>query len=456
MNQTLIALLIAVAPAVLVAQLPEYVPSEGLEFWSDFNGDAEDESLQSVSSSIYGAQPAANRNGEANQALTFDGQDDYVLLYGEEGGVSFGESLTLAAWVRPASSIGNGTHSRIFNSTEGVGGGPDRWLFTWSPPEHEEKMQFQVDPSGSNGPYGSTPLTVGEWSHVAMVFDEGQVSFYHNGVADGSATIANNSLAHVLAPIQIGSANGNSFFHGDLDDIGIWSQALSPEQIQGLSDGSVPQSDPIEEVESGCELFSIQELAEQNLMLMDSILALNALLNQMEGGAQGWSCGDDLAYQGYSYTTVQIGSQCWFAEDLQTQSFRNGDPITHGDDIYDVWTSLSDAGLGYYNYDLSSKPMYNYYAVADTRSICPLGWRVPDIAQFPELSLWPNQSFVGYINAFNNASLFLGVDEVQFFWSSTQEGALGAAVNLGDWSSHFTEDVHDFNFGFSVRCIKDQ
>ena len=233
MNRTLLALLIA-APAALFAQLPEYVPSEGLEFWSNFDGNAEDESPQSVSSSIHGAQPATNRNGEANQALTFDGQDDYILLYGDEGGASFGENLTLAAWVRPASSILNGTHSRIFNSTEGVGGGPDRWLFTWSPPEHEEKMQFQVDPSGSTGPYGSTPLTVGDWSHVAMVYDQGQVSFYHNGVADGSATIANNSLAHVTAPIQIGSANGNSFFYGDLDDIGIWSQALTASQIQAL------------------------------------------------------------------------------------------------------------------------------------------------------------------------------------------------------------------------------
>ena len=167
MNRSLIALLIAVAPAVLMAQLPEYVPSEGLEFWSNFDGDAEDESLQSVSSSIHGAQPTANRNGEDNKALAFDGQDDYVLLFENEGGTSFGESLTLAAWVRPAASNLNGTHSRIFNSTEGVGGGPDRWLFTWSPPAHEEKMQFQVDPSGSNGPYALTALSVGEWNNLA-------------------------------------------------------------------------------------------------------------------------------------------------------------------------------------------------------------------------------------------------------------------------------------------------
>ena len=285
MNRTLIALLIAVAPAVLVAQLPEYVPSAGLEFWSDFNGDAEDESLQSVSSSIYGAQPAENRNGEANQALTFDGQDDYVLLYGEEGGVSFGESLTLAAWVRPASSISNGTHSRIFNSTEGVGGGPDRWLFTWSPPAHEEKMQFQVDPSG---PYGSTSLTVGEWSHVAVVFNQGQVSFYHNGVADGSAAIASTSLAHVMAPIQIGSANGNSFFHGDIDDVGIWSQALTAIQIETLSEAACNYDSEAYQDDGSCLYPPVIDLGDDIETCEDSVT-----LDAGEGfGSYLWSTGE--------------------------------------------------------------------------------------------------------------------------------------------------------------------
>lgn len=400
MNQTLLALLIAVAPAGLMAQLPEYVPSEGLEFWSDFDGDSTDESFQSVSSSIYGAQPTVNRNGEANQALAFDGQDDYILLYGNEGGTSFGENLTLAAWVRPASSILNGTHSRIFNSTEGVGGGPDRWLFTWSPPEHEEKMQFQVDPSGSNGPYGSTPLTVGEWSHVAMVFDQGQVSFYHNGVADGSATIANNSLAHVLAPIQVGSANGNSFFHGDIDDVGIWSEALSAEQIQALSDGGASQGDPSEEVASGCGLFSIQELAEQNLMLMDSILALSAALEECEGADaldgeeddsnESWLCGDPVTYWDYDYATVLIGGQCWFAENLRAENYRNGDviPVVEDDALWN--SSTTGTRRAFQNNVANVLDMgylYSWNAGNDDRGLCPSGWHVPSKTELAQIEM---------------------------------------------------------------------
>ena len=29
------------------------------------------------------------------------------------------------------------------------------------------------------------------------------------------------------------------------------------------------------------------------------------------------TCGDDVNYQGYNYATLQIGDQCWFAENLR-------------------------------------------------------------------------------------------------------------------------------------------
>jgi prepilin-type N-terminal cleavage/methylation domain-containing protein len=43
-----------------------------------------------------------------------------------------------------------------------------------------------------------------------------------------------------------------------------------------------------------------------------------------EGGGEGgdlppwtvWNCGDDLEYNGQSYSTVEIGDQCWMAENL--------------------------------------------------------------------------------------------------------------------------------------------
>ena len=41
-------------------------------------------------------------------------------------------------------------------------------------------------------------------------------------------------------------------------------------------------------------------------------------------------CGLPVEYQGYDYQTVLIGNQCWFAENLRSQNYRNGDPIEGG------------------------------------------------------------------------------------------------------------------------------
>ena len=35
-----------------------------------------------------------------------------------------------------------------------------------------------------------------------------------------------------------------------------------------------------------------------------------------------------MAYHGYDYSTVQIGDQCWFAENLRTTKYANGDSIS--------------------------------------------------------------------------------------------------------------------------------
>ena len=40
-----------------------------------------------------------------------------------------------------------------------------------------------------------------------------------------------------------------------------------------------------------------------------------------------FTCSDPLGYQGYDYATVLIGDQCWFAENLRSENYENGDAI---------------------------------------------------------------------------------------------------------------------------------
>ena len=60
-----------------------------------------------------------------------------------------------------------------------------------------------------------------------------------------------------------------------------------------------------------------------------------------------WQCGDPLEYQGYEYATVQIGEQCWFAENLRTENYRNGDAIPSNLSNIE-WSSTTSGAVAVY------------------------------------------------------------------------------------------------------------
>ena len=127
-----------------------------------------------------------------------------------------------------------------------------------------------------------------------------------------------------------------------------------------------------------------------------------------------------LTYNGHDYDLVEIGGQCWFKENLQTTTFRNGNPIFKNDNgktiLYDsVYFTSLDTNCNYFDqlldsslfYDIGSwgssvynlenfftsaynwpnsdsstyanpyGALYNYYAVTDPNELCPTGWHVP-------------------------------------------------------------------------------
>ena len=81
------------------------------------------------------------------------------------------------------------------------------------------------------------------------------------------------------------------------------------------------------------------------------------------------------------YPVVQIGEQFWMAENLKTTRFSNQTDITNATTNAE-WSSLSAAGFCWMNNDRTTYgnvygALYNWYAVADSRNICPSGWHVP-------------------------------------------------------------------------------
>ena len=112
-----------------------------------------------------------------------------------------------------------------------------------------------------------------------------------------------------------------------------------------------------------------------------------------------------VTYFGHTYQTVEIGNQCWFAENLRSAHYANGDSIPSGLSN-DEWASADFGAIGFYgqtldgcsdsftpNYNACDTAFslnafgsyYNFFAIADARGLCPSGWSVAKDSQWMQL-----------------------------------------------------------------------
>jgi len=176
------------------------------------------------------------------------------------------------------------------------------------------------------------------------------------------------------------------------------------------------------------------------------------------------------------YTTVLINGQLWFAENLRTTHFSNGDPIPYLA-WNDGWTYNYEPAYANYNEDSANADtygkLYNKYAVDDERGICPVDWHVPSQQEYTELANYlGGMNIAGYRmkddswdgdNQVNFSGLPAGcrdsgpangdccMGNLGHFWTSTS--SIYAELESGIDELRFKSK--DKRAGKSVRCIKD-
>ena len=91
---------------------------------------------------------------------------------------------------------------------------------------------------------------------------------------------------------------------------------------------------------------------------------------------------------GNIYNTVTIGTQIWTTENLKTTNYSDGSPIIY-EAIDSIWGGLTSAAFSTYNNDSTKTVefgnLYNYYAVIDSRNLCPSGWHIPSDSEWTTL-----------------------------------------------------------------------
>lgn len=219
--------------------------------------------------------------------------------------------------------------------------------------------------------------------------------------------------------------------------------------------------------------------------------------------------GSSVSYYGYDYQIVAIGDQCWFAENLRTERYANGDSIPSQLSDSD-WFSTTNGAVAVFGEDAGCESystegdgcdpewslnefgrLYNWYAVDDSRGLCPSGWHVPSDSAYMILEIelgvpgwevgysgmrgategfdlkatysWPNNEFNTNSSGFSAlasgerrpSGWFGGLGLDGYWWTSTPGGTYVAFARFLNSQPTIGRTNDQKIHGWNVRCIKD-
>jgi uncharacterized protein (TIGR02145 family)/prepilin-type N-terminal cleavage/methylation domain-containing protein len=216
-----------------------------------------------------------------------------------------------------------------------------------------------------------------------------------------------------------------------------------------------------------------------------------------------WTCGSSLTYVGQDYATVEIGSQCWMAENLNVGTMIIGTSNQTDNAVIEKYcysdtesNCTSDGGLYQWNETMQYASSCNGTGEPQpacsnpVQGICPDEWHIPShyeftalerevcdsgscVTDFPydesttnwkgtdegtQLKVGGSSGFEGLLAGYrhNGGSFYYNRGTHANIWSSFQSDASNA------WSRHLYSGYatiyrYALNklYGYSIRCIKD-
>lgn len=186
--------------------------------------------------------------GKQGAALNLDGVDDLASIADAPTLAGFTNKITLAGWVRRPTAQNGWRH--VITRQEGTTSADQFYL---SFKDGSPWFGLATTTSGNEKTGGGSGGALGEWVHLAGVYDGSKLILYVNGVKR-SELPKTGPLVPSSRPVLIG-ANANTTnpltgaerLKGQLDDIRVYSRALSATEVAGLSQTQAPPQVSISE-----------------------------------------------------------------------------------------------------------------------------------------------------------------------------------------------------------------
>lgn len=206
-----------------------------------------------------------------------------------------------------------------------------------------------------------------------------------------------------------------------------------------------------------------------------------------------FTAGSDCKYNGYVYPTVQVGSQIWFNEDLQTTQKPDGSVMAQwppsvasaSSTMFTCDTNVSSCIDYLYQWDAALNGTTGFTGASSTpviQGICPAGWHIPSDPEINALKTAVGSCYNSTNNAFNaycldnsfnfyiktplsgwrkgTDGIYYNSGGVVFLRSATYDTNDGGkfhahAMTVTPDGSSVQYGNYSKSDGLSVRCVKD-
>ena len=241
-TKSIIAALILAASSAF-AQVPSYVPTNGLVGWWPFNGNINDLSGNGNNGTVFGATPTSDRFGLNNAAYFFDPLISQSNISINTNPNSIATYFSISIWVKPNRAVNFITESSACPGTVSVPMANSNQNWAYIPTALNLGTGISVGTNGVLVAEHSANLLIcrmnysaslSNFTHVVVTYSNDSTKLYVNG----NLVKAKPTLCSTLHNLTLGHALGSSLyspnFSGELDDFGLWTRELTQQEIVSL------------------------------------------------------------------------------------------------------------------------------------------------------------------------------------------------------------------------------
>jgi len=187
---------------MIIAQVPSYVPTNGLVGYWPFSGNANDISSNGNNGTVNGAILTTDRFGNSNSAYSFNGINNYVKVNNSNSINS--ENKTLSVWLKyniEPTNLTNGAMSLIskwYQVTNCSSVNSDAFILNLGKSNNMTKIVAGTNVYSQSTLTANNGISLNNWIHVVFTHDISQGGkIYINGVFAGNINLT-GSICFIL------------------------------------------------------------------------------------------------------------------------------------------------------------------------------------------------------------------------------------------------------------------